>query len=305
MNRRKKLLLATGSSLAAVAVIGGIMAATPGNGFAAAGRDGLQVSDAPWSETYQYTGGVQYVDVPPDVDQMTVVATGGDGGGDGQSIAEYEQGGGAIVTGTIAVTPGQQVAISVGGQGEEGGTTSSDPRGGWGGLDMLGGSGNGASDHLRTSGAGGGATTIELSKADGSDTQILMVASGGGGNGAVSGDPGATGLGGNGGYAWAGQNGYAASPIGGKGGKAAAEPTGVGGRGLGGSGLGGNGGGGGGGVSGGAGGGGTGGTSAGGGGGSGSSITNGMSSTSIAERYSYATTQQSANGVVTVTWSDV
>jgi len=304
MDRRKKLGLAVGSSLAAVAVIGGALAVSP-SGFAA-GRDDVQVGGAPWSETYQYTGGVQTVNVPPDVDQMTIVATGGDGGGDGQSVAEYSQGSGAVVTGTISVTPGQQLTISIGGQGQEGGTTSSDPHGGWGGLGLNGGNGNGAKDHLRTSGAGGGATTVQLANADGSNQQTLIIASGGGGNGGVSGDPGATGAGGDGGHAWTGQNGEGGSdPLGGSGGKAAVNSNGVGARGVGGSGLGGNGGGGGGGLAGGAGGGGAKGTSAGGGGGSGSSTTNGMTNTSIAERYQAAAQQKSENGLVIVTWSDV
>lgn len=93
------------------------------------------------------------------------------------------EGSGAVVTGTIAVTPGQRVGNSVGGVGQEGESTSSDPRGGWGGMGLTGGNGNGAKDHLRTSGAGGGARTIQLANSDGSNDQSLIVAAGGGGDG--------------------------------------------------------------------------------------------------------------------------
>lgn len=303
MNRKNRVLLAASGSLAVAAVIGGALTVQGGS---AAGRVDDRIGGAPWSESYQYNGAVQYVNVPPDTDQMTIVATGGDGGAIGESGDAGAQGSGAVVTGTISVAPGQKVAISVGGMGQAGGTTSSDPHGGWGGLGLNGGNGNGAKDHLRTSGAGGGATTVQLANADGSDQQTIVIASGGGGDGAPSGDPAAIGQGGNGGQAWGGQNGEDGSdPLGGSAGKAATVTTGIGARGVGGSGLGGNGGGGGGGVAGGGGGGGAKGTSAGGGGGSGSSVVTGMSNTSIAARYSWSTQQGSSNGVVTITWLDV
>ncbi|HEY5783869.1 MAG TPA: hypothetical protein VIT65_03745 [Microlunatus sp.] len=308
MNRTKKILLKTLSSLAVVGVIGGALAVgSQGQLAASFGPGQTRVGGAPWSESYQYTGAVQYVNVPPDTDSMTVVATGGDGGGDSVWPDDEVEGSGAVVTGTIAVTPGQRVAISVGGVGQEGESGSSDPRGGWGGLGLTGGNGNGASDHLRTSGAGGGATTIQLANNDGSNEQTLIVAAGGGGNGAASGDSGAVGNGGDGGHAWGGQKGEGGSDLwGGSGGQPATNASGAGLRGKGGSGLGGNGGGGGGGVAGGSGGGGAKGTSAGGGGGSGSSIASTqMTSTSIAERYASTAQQTSSNGTVTITWADI
>ena len=172
------------------------------------------------------------------------------------------------------------MAISVGGEGQIGGTGSSDPHGGWGGLGMDGGNGNGASDHQRTSGAGGGATTIQIENADGSDLHTVLIAG------------------------WGGQNGTTAfDPMGGSGGHAATQADGVGGRGLGGSGLGGNGGGGGGGLEGGSGGGGAKGTSAGGGGGSGSSATYGMTGTSISQRWN-GDQHLAENGQAVITWLD-
>ena len=228
MNRTKKILLNTLSSLAVVGVIGGALALGSQGQLAAsfAGPGQTRVGGAPWSESYQYTGAVQYVNVPPDTDSMTVVATGGDGGGDSVWPDDEVEGSGAVVTGTIAVTPGQRVAISVGGVGQEGESGSSDPRGGWGGLGLTGGNGNGASDHLRTSGAGGGATTIQLANNDGSNEQTLIVAAGGGGNGAASGDSGAVGNGGDGGHAWGGQKGEGGSDLwGGSGGSRPPTPA--------------------------------------------------------------------------------
>lgn len=138
-----------------------------------------------------YTGDVQPLVVPTGVDQVTIVATGGDGSGDYAWPDDQAGGYGAVVTGTLSVQPGQRLLVSVGGQGEQGGTTSSDPRSGWGGLGDNGGNGNGASDHVRTSGAGGGASTVQLENADGSDLTTVLVSAGGGGGGGASGDPGA------------------------------------------------------------------------------------------------------------------
>ena len=253
-----------------------------------------------------YTGGVQSLVVPAGVDQVNITAIGGDGSGDYAWPDDQAGGYGAEVSGTLSVQPGQRLLVSVGGQGEQGGTGSSDPRGGWGGLGDNGGNGNGASDHLRTSGAGGGATTVQVENADGSDLTTVIVSAGGGGGGGASGDPGGVGNGGSAGDSWSGASGTGGSAVwGGSGGKAAAQPGGSGARGSGGSGLGGNGGGGGGGVNGGDGGGGAKGTSAGGGGGSGSCMTNGMTDTSIADRYPSGSQESPSNGEVDLTWQNV
>jgi len=104
MNRTKKILLSTLSSLAVVGVIGGALALGSQGQLAAsfAGPGQTGVGGAPWLESYQYTGAVQYVNVPPDTDSMTVVATGGDGGGDSVWPGDEVEGSGAVVTTAMA-----------------------------------------------------------------------------------------------------------------------------------------------------------------------------------------------------------
>src|ERR1700742_1060063 len=66
-------------------------------------------------QTCTYTGAVQTVVVPAGVDQVTVTAIGGDGGTDSYPPQNEYPGWGAKVTGTLAVQPGQELLISVGG----------------------------------------------------------------------------------------------------------------------------------------------------------------------------------------------
>lgn len=233
---------------------------------------------------------VQPYTIPAGTSSLTIVARGGQGGLPRDSLSDRSSA--AQVTGTVAVQPGQVLLVSVGGEGSDAGTSKHDPLGGWGGLSASGGNGNAASNYLRTSGAGGGATTVQLADADQNNPKTLLIAAGGGGAGAGSGDP----LhGGNGGGAgcntdkvtpwWPGadgQNGSSSILKGGNGGSAGGELGMAGGRGGGGSDSGGNGGGGGGGLRGGNPGTGASGTSAGAGGGSGSSTTYSMTDTSVA-----------------------
>ncbi|MFC6714129.1 glycine-rich protein [Branchiibius cervicis] len=305
MKFQKMFLTRTVCSVAAAASLGGVALSLSPSASAATPQEHL--GGAPWSQTYDYTGGVQWTTVPSDTDQLSMHAIGGDGGTFGVWPGTEFEGSGAVVDGSIAVTPGQRIAISVGGMGESGGTTSSDPHGGWGGLGLDGGSGNGASDHLRTSAGGGGATVIQIENADGSDLRTIVIAAGGGGDGGASGDICEIGNGGDGGAGWNGQNGQSATDggvIGGgaAGGKSATQASGSGARGLGGSGFGGNGGGGGGGFAGGGAGSGAVGFNAGGGGASGSSAVEGVMNATISPRYSYDTQQTAANGQVVLTW---
>lgn len=236
--------------------------------------------------TLTYTGGVQQYLVPQGVTAVQVAATGG-AGGTSRILGNVAQPG-ATVTGTVAVTPGQVLLVSVGQVGGGAGGSDTDPKGGWGGLGANGGNGNAASDTLRTGGAGGGATTVQLADSGGGNATTILVAGGAGGDGGPSGNPLSGGSGGPAGctnsgdpnhsQSWTGGDGGNA---GGKGGKAGAQPIMAGARGEGGSGLGGNGGGGGGGVNGGGPGTGASGTSEGGGGGAGSSTTQGMTDTAV------------------------
>jgi hypothetical protein len=316
MKIHRRLLAMSVASAALVAALPAAAGAAPGPALAQAGPpvalQGGLFARGPFgpltddsSQTFNYDGGtVQTVDVPAGADLLDLTGIGGDGGRDATGNGSATSGPGAVVNALLQVTPGQRLLISVGGMGQAGGTTTSDPRGGWGGLGMVGGAGNGAKDHWRTSGGGGGATTVQIENADGSDLHTILVAAGGGGAAGPSGDSDDVGLGGDAGAGWSGQNGANGSTyLGGTGGAAAQNADGAGSRGQGGSGAGGNGGGGGGGVLGGAGGGGASGLSAGGGGGSGSSATYRMTGWSISHRYSSNWTPNGAqNGVVTVVW---
>jgi hypothetical protein len=136
--------------------------------------------------------------VPAGLTSISVVATGGGGGGGGLSgtIAGYAGGSGAIVTGTLSVTPGQVLNLVVGGGGQSGSNGPPDCCG------YLFGA----------AGGGGGSSNVDAS----TDPQILAVypeiIAGGGGGGGVDGGSGNTGgfggdAGGAGGAGDAGANG--------------------------------------------------------------------------------------------------
>jgi hypothetical protein len=259
----------------------------------------------PQTQTLAYTGSAQNVTVPEGATSVTVVATGGDGGFAGDNaVTPTAPGFGAVVTGTIAVEPGDQLIIGVGGVGQNGQSGSANPGGGWALLNAHGGDGKGETDHLRTSSGGGGASTVQLQPAAGSAALTKIVAAGGGGAGASSGDGSANNHGGTAGKGWNGGNGGDGSSIlGAKGGMGGAGPDSWGAPGGHSSNIGGNGGGGGGGWLGGAGGGGAKGSSAGGGGGSGSSFTaDDVTSASVALRIQYVESDWPANGAVSLQW---
>ena len=226
--------------------------------------------------TYSSSNAAQTVTVPAGVSSVTIRALGAAGG---QGISDGNTGAGALATGTLPVTPGEQLLVSVGAKGGNATYTDDDAQGGWGGMGGSGGNGNAQSDTLRNSGAGGGATTVQL--ADGTP---IIVAGGGGGAGnnipASGGNAGSSLTGGDGGEG----AGYPTGPYGGKGhGGADSGPAGQ--AGFSGSGLGGSGGGGGGGVKGGTAGGGGGAADGGGGGGAGSSYFSSLLSATGIEAY--------------------
>ncbi|MGB6599928.1 MAG: hypothetical protein WBE77_02465 [Candidatus Cybelea sp.] len=73
---------------------------------------------------FHYTGGEQSFEVPPGVTDVRILATGGVGSsGDPPTFASRRSGGGAAVTlgATIPVTPGERLAVFVGGSGITGG----------------------------------------------------------------------------------------------------------------------------------------------------------------------------------------
>jgi hypothetical protein len=137
------------------------------------------------SESFDFTGDSQTFVVPADVCSIDVDALGAAGNDEeqidnepsglsrlqGQVLADLPAGGlGGRATGTIAVTPGQELTINVGGQGAgsadgfvggfngggDGGLTEEDPGGGGGGASDVR-TGAGLADRLIVAGGGGGA----------------------------------------------------------------------------------------------------------------------------------------------------
>lgn len=113
------------------------------------------------SITFNYTGAQQSWVVPPCVTSINVIAAGADGGG-------ANGGNGAVVTATIAVTPGQTIYFYVGGSGNC-------PGAGWNG----GGNGQNANSVANRSCGGGGASDIRIG-GTGLGNRVLVAAGGGG-----------------------------------------------------------------------------------------------------------------------------
>lgn len=123
---------------------------------------------------FPYTGAAQTFVVPSGVQSINVDALGAAGDAD---ILTLAAGGlGARVQGTLAVTPGDNLQVNVGGQGIDGG--QGPWAGGWNGGGCGGDCSGGGPD---PAGGGGGASDVR----DGSDslTDRLLVAGGGGGAG--------------------------------------------------------------------------------------------------------------------------
>jgi hypothetical protein len=152
--------------------------------------------------TFNFTGGIQNFVVPAGVTSLVVVVEGAQGGGAGGAN-------GATVTGSINVTPGQNLQIVVGGQG-------GCPGAGYGG----GGAGQN-SNIAGYQGCGGGGASY-ISAPPGGMTNALIVAAGGGGEGGGD-DFGVGGVGG------CGSGGNGSSPFGIGGGGATVSSGGVGG----------------------------------------------------------------------------
>lgn len=148
--------------------------------------------------TFNYTGSMQTWTVPPCVTSITITAAGAEGGG-------TTGGNGAIVTATMAVTPGQILQIRVGGAG-------ACPGAGFNG----GGTGGNAGTAANRGCGGGGATDIRI--APYALGNRILVAAGGGGMGGGTSDA----VGGNGGCA----TGVAGTSPFGQGGGAASQSSG-------------------------------------------------------------------------------
>lgn len=141
--------------------------------------------------TFNYTGTNQTYTVPAGVTSLIVSVWGAGGGGGNSSFNNPNTcngGGGAFVTGTLAVTPGQVLTLTVGG----GGVPS-------GGKTFGGGGGTAQQDTA----SGGGLSAINIAGS------YVVIAGGGGGGGYDIGPAGSGGLltGGDGTYAPCGRGG--------------------------------------------------------------------------------------------------
>ena len=135
------------------------------------------------STTFNYSGASVFFTVPADVNQITIEARGGEGGD--RSSSNFRSGKGAVIIGTVSVTPGQQLKILVG-QKPTTGFNVNDAGGGSFVTDM-------SNNPLVIAGGGGGSGNTESDQKHGQ-------AGNNGGNGAGSGG-GTGGTGGNGGNA--------------------------------------------------------------------------------------------------------
>lgn len=131
------------------------------------------------TQTFAYTGAIQFFKVPLGTNKINCYLWGGGGGGGLRS--NKRGGGGGFCQGTILVNEGDQLAIIVGGGGNRGG--SSNNGGGWGG-DATYGNGYGGRGNVVAApgvygGGGGGMSAITRV----SDLALLIAAGGGGGAG--------------------------------------------------------------------------------------------------------------------------
>ncbi len=141
----------------------------------------------PQTWTFGYVGpGVQHFTVPNGVTQLSAIVTGAAGGQTNNQIAT--PGGGAVTIATLAVTPGQQFTIWVGGNGNG---DDGKGRGGWG-FGCGGARGTTANSGTKNGGGGGGGSAIVLGSYTNNDCDavasvtsapVLIVAGGGGGGG--------------------------------------------------------------------------------------------------------------------------
>lgn len=116
-------------------------------------------------QTYIYTGAAQLYVVPEGVTSITVELRGAQGGSSGSAVG----GTGAVITATLAVTPGESIQINVGGSGNSGG---------WNGGARGGSGGGGATDIRRPAFSTTSSCAFDLSCA--LADRVLVAGAGGG-----------------------------------------------------------------------------------------------------------------------------
>lgn len=140
------------------------------------------------SQTFTFTGGQQDWTVPDGVTTIAIDAFGAQGGRGGGPTPSAGGLGGRVAA-TITVTPGESLAILVGGAGGDAGDVGGTCAGGAGAAGFNGGAAGG--DHGCASGGGGGASDVRSGGTDLGDR--VVVAGGGGGGGGFSGVVGGAG----------------------------------------------------------------------------------------------------------------
>jgi len=132
--------------------------------------------DGHGTKTFSYSGAEQHFKVPRGVTQLKVVASGASGPTASSSGCGYEGGSGGLVKATIPVTPGEKLAVVVGGEGDSGSACGTSGKGG------FNGGGNGGEGVSASNGTGGGGASDVR---EGGDTLLnrILVAGGGGGGG--------------------------------------------------------------------------------------------------------------------------
>ncbi|MCU1415560.1 MAG: fibronectin type protein [Microbacteriaceae bacterium] len=135
-------------------------------------------------KNYAYTGSTSTFTVPDGITQITITAVGAEGGKGGVDSQGFPAAGGyqGVVSGTMAVTPGQVLTIGVGSGGVTGASQAHSTGGGAGGSNPIsgyqGGTG-GQPGSAGSSGAGGGGGAATVITTGG--TTIVAAGSGGGG----------------------------------------------------------------------------------------------------------------------------
>jgi hypothetical protein len=135
---------------------------------------------------FEFTGAAQSWVVPAGITQITVTAAGAQGGPD---IYSNQGGKGALVTATLAVTPGETLVVTAGGAGGLGSYLTPGPGG------FNGGGPGGATVYNGGYSGGGGGGASDVRRGGTALTNRIIVAGGGGGGGVdatgtVAGGPG-------------------------------------------------------------------------------------------------------------------
>jgi hypothetical protein len=143
------------------------------------------------TQTFDYTGAEQDFVVPAGVTSITITASGAQGGTGGSSHSEVA-GAGGTTTGTIAVTPGETLAVYVGRAGGNG-VLSRDFSGAAGGAGGFNGGATGGSSGIGGGGGGGGSSDV---RQGGNALGNRVIIAGGGGGSGANGNSGVGGVGG-------------------------------------------------------------------------------------------------------------